>query len=221
MHAAHKFWRPIAIAAALAAIMASSGATAQTDDQRKWCYDPAATDAQTIEGCTALVQAGQLAGRDLAIVLYDRGLSYENTKQFDLAMADFSQAVGLDPTYAEAFDDRGNIYARTGDYAHAMPDYDKAIALKSDYALAYSNRGWIHYKQGDLDAALADYDRAIGLDQKMGRAFVNRALARFAKNDCKGAADDLLSAKRLNWAFTVTDAMKAQCGSALTQVVGP
>ncbi|HUO93025.1 MAG TPA: tetratricopeptide repeat protein [Rhizomicrobium sp.] len=201
-------------------LIGSTSASAYTDEQRKWCYAPEATDEQTIDGCTALAQSGQFSGRDLAIILYDRGLSYENTKQYNLAMADFSQAVGLDPTYADAFDDRGNVYTKTGDYNHAIADYDRAISLKSDVALYYSNRGYTYYLKGDNDAALTDLDRAISLDQKTGRIYVNRALARFAKHDCQGTVDDLLAAKRLNWNYTVSDAMKAQCGSAMAQMVG-
>lgn len=218
MPSARKIWIHLAVLAAIAA--GSSGASAYTDDQRKWCYAPEATDAQTIEGCTALAQSGQFSGRDLAIILYDRGLSYENTKQYNLAMADFSQSVGLDPNYADAFDDRGNVYTKLHDYAHAIADYDRAVSLKSDVALYYSNRGYTYYMKGDFDAALTDLDRAISLDQKTGRTYVNRALARFAKHDCQGTANDLLSAKRLNWNYSVSADMKAQCSSAFAQVLG-
>ena len=221
MKAACTDWRRIAVIAAMAAVMGSSGASAQTEQQRKWCYDVNATDPQTIEGCSALVQSGQFRGRDLAIVLYNRGLSYENTQQYNLAMADLSQAVGLDSHYAEAFDERGNVYVKIGDNDRAIPDYTRAIALKPNYALAYSNRGYTYYKMGKFDESLADLNRAISLNPKVGRTFVNRALTRFAKHDCQGTADDLLSAKRLNWKYTVPDQMKAQCGSALAKVLGP
>ena len=218
MPSARKIWIHLAVLAAVAA--GAGSASAYTDDQRKWCYAPEATDAQTIEGCTALEQSGQFSGRDLAIILYDRGLSYENTKQYSLAMADFSQAIGLDPNYHEAFDDRGNVYTKTRDYDHAIADYDRAISLKSDVALYYSNRGYTYYMKGEYDTALTDLDHAISLDQKTGRTYVNRALARFAKHDCQGSAEDLLSAKRLNWDYKISDDMKKQCGSVFAQVLG-
>jgi tetratricopeptide (TPR) repeat protein len=220
MHTAHNFRRHLAVVAALAVVIGASRASAYTDDQRRLCYAPEATDTETIDGCTALAQSGQFSGRDLAIILFDRGLSYENTKQYSLAMADFSQAVGLDPNYADAYDDRGNVYEHQGQYANALPDYDRAIALKPT-ALYYSNRGYTHYMLGHYDQAQSDLDQAISMDQKTGRTFVNRALVRIAKQNCQGAAEDLLAAKRLNWNFSITDQMKAQCGGALAQVLGP
>jgi tetratricopeptide (TPR) repeat protein len=220
MRAAHAFWSGIAAVAALA-VMGAGGASAQTEQQRKWCYDQAATDPQTIEGCTALEKSGKYRGRDLAVILYNRGLSYENTEQYTQAMADFSQAVGLDPNYADAFDDRGNVYVWTGDHERALADYNRAIALKPNTALFHNNRGYTYYKMSDLDRALTDLNRAISLDPKMPRAYVNRALVHFAKHDCKGTADNLMAAKRLNWKYTVSDEMKAQCGDALAKVLAP
>jgi tetratricopeptide (TPR) repeat protein len=224
MRTAHAFWRGIAVVATLAVAalaVGTGGASAQTEQQRKWCYDPAATDPQTIEGCTALEKSGKFRGRDLAIVLYNRGLSYENTEKYTLAMSDFSQAIGLDPNYADAFDDRGNVYLKTGENERALADYNRAMALKPNTALYFNNRGYTYYKMSDLDRALADLNRAISLDPKIPRAYVNRALVHFAKHDCKGTADDLMVAKRLNWKYTVPDEMKAQCGDALAKFLAP
>ena len=222
MHTARNSWSAVLAAMMTAlAVMEASDAAAQTEQQRAWCYDPNATDPQTIEGCTALANSGRFSGRDLAIILYDRGLSYENTNQYNLAMADFSQAIGLDPNYADAYDDRGNIYVHLNNYTRAIPDYDRAIAMKPDFALAYSNRGYTYYKMGNIQQALADLDRAISLDQKTGRTFVNRALARAADHNCAGAAQDYMAAKQLNWKFTISDQVKTQCGATVTQVLGP
>jgi lipoprotein NlpI len=215
MQTAQKRLTRLAVIAAMAAGLGPHGASAFTDQQRTWCYDDKATDPQTIEGCTALIQSGQFSGHDLAIILFNRGLSYENTKQYSLAMADFSQAVGLDPNYAEAYDDRGNVYYKSGNNAQALSDFDRAIALRPGFALAYSNRGYVHYVTGDLDQALADLDRSISLDQSQGRAFVNRAIVHAARHDCDGAVQDYMAAKRLSWNFTISDRTKAQCGSAL------
>lgn len=201
-------------ALALFGFCLSNSATAQTEQQKTACYDPKATDADTVDGCSALANSGQYSGRDLAIVLYNRGLSYENMKQYPQALSDLSQAVGLDPNYIDAFDERGNVYLKLGDYDRAIPDYDRAIQLNPSFALAYSNRGWTYYKKNDLDHAFADYDRSISLDNKYGRVFINRAVADLAKNDCASAAQDYLKAKQLNWHFTLTDQVKAQCGAA-------
>ena len=202
---------------ALAAVLICpwSVALAQSQQQHDWCYAESATDAQTIEGCTALVEHAGLSGRALAIVLYDRGLSYENTKQYALALEDFSQAVALDPTYAAAYDDRGNTLARMNEYQQAVADYDKSIALKPT-ALYYSNRGFVHYKLGNLDQALEDLNESLRLNPNVGRTLVNRALVYLAKHDCPSALQDFLAAKSVNWvADTEVASARSQCGAMM------
>lgn len=207
----------LAIAACMAAAtMSPAQVGAQTPQQRTWCYDDKATDPQTIDGCTALILSGGLAGRDLAIVYYNRGIGYEGTNQLALALSDYNSAIRLDPNYADAFDNRGNTYFKTGDNQRAIADFDRAIEIKPDFALAFSNRGYVYYSTGQYDQAIQDLDRSITLDASRGRSFVNRALVRIAKHDCAGAAEDYVKARQLNWEFTISDESRAACGAALT-----
>jgi tetratricopeptide (TPR) repeat protein len=48
---------------------------------------------------------------------------------YDGALANFNQAILIDPNYAEAFDSRGEVYASRGDYVHAIADYNEALRL--------------------------------------------------------------------------------------------
>jgi tetratricopeptide (TPR) repeat protein len=209
---AHRF----AILAAIAFFgVFCANASAQTQQQHDWCYDPNATDPQTIDGCTALVSSNSYHGRELAIILYDRGLSYENTKQYTPALVDISQAIALDPNYSDAINERGNVFVKTKQYDLGLKDYDEAIRLKPDFALAYGNRGYTYYLMNNMDRALDDLNRAIGIEPTAGRMYVNRALIRIAKKDCTGAAQDLQSARRMNWNYTVSADARAACGAAL------
>ena len=206
---------PVMLVLTVALICRWSVASAQTQQQHDWCYSPSATDDQTIEGCTALIEHGGLQGRELAIVLYDRGLSYENKNQLPLALEDFSQAVALDPSYAEAFNDRGNTLFKMHENERAITDYDKAIALKPT-ALYYSNRGYVYFKMDNLDKALPDLDQSINMDPNVGRFHVNRALVFIARHDCASALQDLLAAKRLNWNFDSEMVyVRTQCGAVM------
>jgi len=58
------------------------------------------------------------------------------------AIADYSQAITLDPEHPAAYNNRGFIYYRTGDLDKAMIDFDQAIQLSPDEADAYYNRGY-------------------------------------------------------------------------------
>ena len=45
------------------------------------------------------------------------------------AIEDYTQAIELDPKFAEAYFNRGNAKHSSGDYAGAIEDYTKAIEL--------------------------------------------------------------------------------------------
>ena len=83
----------------------------------------------------------------------------------DEAIADYSRAIQLDPTIAEAYNNRAYVYMAEQQFALALPDLDRAIALRPDYVNALMNRADIHnfYYAIDRQSAIADYDRIIQL----------------------------------------------------------
>jgi hypothetical protein len=88
---------------------------------------------------------------------YDRGSCNQ-------AIADYTEAIKIDPTYAEAYNNRAYTYMMEQDYAHALPDLNQAIQLRPNYVYALMNRGDIYnYDQIDRARAIADYDRIIAL----------------------------------------------------------
>jgi tetratricopeptide (TPR) repeat protein len=89
---------------------------------------------------------------------YDRG-------DCTAAIGDYTMAITLNPTYAEAYNNRAYTAMMRGQYADALPDLDRAIQLRPDYAHALMNRGDIYnyYYAIDRARAIADYDRVIAL----------------------------------------------------------
>ena len=61
---------------------------------------------------------------------------------FDKAIADYTQAIRLDPKDAEAHFGRGCSYSKKGDHDKAIADFTDAIRLNPKHADAYHNRGW-------------------------------------------------------------------------------
>ena len=83
------------------------------------------------------------------------------------AIADFTEAIRLNPKSPSTFNRRGLAYRRSGDLARAIDDYTAAIALNPVYALAYNNRGYVYEAQGRKDDAIADFQAALLLDPSL------------------------------------------------------
>ena len=76
------------------------------------------------------------------------------------AIAAYTQAIVLNPNYAEAYNGRGNARYRLGDYKAAVADFNEAVRINPNLAEAYTHRGNARDDLGDSQGALADYDRA-------------------------------------------------------------
>jgi tetratricopeptide (TPR) repeat protein len=99
------------------------------------------------------------------------------------ALADYDQAIALDPQYAAAYNNRGIAYANLGDLEQAIADYDQALALDPQDALAYNNRGNAYRTLGDLE-------QAIALDPQYAQAYYNRGIAYYDLDDLEQAIAD-------------------------------
>ena len=82
-------------------------------------------------------------------------------EDLDGALADFDEAVRLDPQDAVAFVNRGDVQDALGDFERAVANYNEAIRLDPQNAAAFFNRGDTRQKQGDLEGAVVDFGEAI------------------------------------------------------------
>src|SRR5215475_15617591 len=136
--AASQLWSAIALAGAL---LAGLPAQAQTAQERRYCDgEDGATAAQRIDACSAVIKAGRDKGEKLAEAFNNRGAGYRLKGDYDRAIADYAQAIKLNPKLVAAFVNRGVVHEKKGDHDHAIQDYDQAIKLKPSIE-AYFNRG--------------------------------------------------------------------------------
>jgi tetratricopeptide (TPR) repeat protein len=75
---------------------------------------------QRISGCGALLQLGKETPSNLAKASNNRGLAYQAKGDGERAIADFSEAIRLEPKFAHALYNRGQF---KGDFDRAIADY--------------------------------------------------------------------------------------------------
>src|SRR6266567_3870887 len=83
-----------------------------------------------------------------------------------VALADYNEAIRLDPKSALALSDRGVAYGNKGDYDRALADLNEAIRLDPKSAHAFRNRDIVYAYKGDYERAIADLNEAIRLNPK-------------------------------------------------------
>src|SRR5262249_15256696 len=80
---------------------------------------------------------------------YKQGEAALNRNDFDRAIADFNEAIRLDPKHAGAFTLRGYAYVfgSKTDFDRAIADYDEAIRFNPTSSRALAGRGFAYYKK--------------------------------------------------------------------------
>ena len=128
-----------------------------------WCTNArsAYTPDQQIEGCTSVIQSGRETQKNKTSARYNRGIVYRKRGDVDRAIADFNEAIQLDPKFVYAYYERGNSYKVKGDFERAAADFNEAIRLDPKFASAYNGRGNVYLHNRDFDRAIADYNEAI------------------------------------------------------------
>ncbi len=138
-----------------------------------------------------------LAIKKLAITLNARGLAWRGKGNFERALADFDEAITLDPKLADTYINLGNLYGDRGEFDRGLAYCDQAIRLKPDSERPYNNRAILLSRKGDIDAALADLEKAIALNPKNGNTFITRGEIRSLKGDYDLAIADFDTGLRL------------------------
>jgi Tfp pilus assembly protein PilF len=183
---------------------------AEADDAKVCARDSGET---ALDACSRAIKAGRYRGRDLARLYLFRGVELRSKEDYDLALADFGEALKIDRKYADAFYNRCVIFNLKKNYDSAIGDCSQAIKLGpspnaaaaggerlgnertiSDY---FTERGFAYLKKDDYVHAIVDLDNAVRQNPKNGRALRARGLAYEARGDTARAEADLAAAKQL------------------------
>jgi tetratricopeptide (TPR) repeat protein len=138
-----------------AALLVLSAGAAAADDAATCKND---YGAEAIAACTRLIERNP--NDDAAYVnRADKG----GRDDIDRSIADYGEAIRINPANAEAWLGRGLAWFLKRNHGWAIADLDYAITLNQEDSKAYAARGLVHFQDGDAARAIGDFDRAIGL----------------------------------------------------------
>lgn len=161
------FWGAAAAFAALAAPAASALTFVATGGNASACYYNAANEVNTLDAvgaCTTALSMENLTPRDRAATHVNRGILQLRLGRADRAMADFDDAIRIDPALAEGYINRGAAFLRQENWRAAIEAISAGITRSPENpAQAYYNRAVAYEESGDMRSAYNDYLRAAEL----------------------------------------------------------
>jgi len=153
---------PFNVCVLVAAMGGTMPAAAQLSPEWSTCTGNADVAwEQQVLSCTALAQSGDETPLIRAVAYYNRALKYRARGDNDRAIADYTEAIRLNPNYVNAYHNRGVAYHVKGDGDLAIADFSEAIRLNPSFAPAYSCRGTVYAGRKEYARAIADFSDAF------------------------------------------------------------
>ncbi len=112
-----------------------------------------------------------------SVAYLKRGVVYSDLGQWEKSIADYSDAIGINPKYIDACSHRGVAYANLGQYDKAIADFSSVIGIDPNFTMSYYNRGIVYGNLQQYDKAIDDFSSAIGIDPNFTDANYNRGVA--------------------------------------------
>jgi Tfp pilus assembly protein PilF len=165
--------RPLlAFASVLMVLFGILAAPARADDTET-CKKSDGDDA--LAACTRLISSKTLRGGELAQAYLSRGLIYIRFKaDWDRAIADYDEALKLNPKIAGAYTGRAAANLRKGNIDRALPDLNEGLRLDPKSPGIHNVFGYYYNKKGDHERALTEVNEALRLYPQYLYAFSNR-----------------------------------------------
>ncbi|MGY6026903.1 tetratricopeptide repeat protein [Streptomyces spinosirectus] len=134
----------------------------------------AAPGTHGAEYLTLLIRQGELERTARTAALVARAGTYQLMRRYEAAIADFNEALDLNPKLSWTLAARGETYRLMKQHSHALRDLDHAVEIDPDLAWAISSRGIVYRELVRYDDALADFNRALSIDTGYAWAIAGR-----------------------------------------------
>lgn len=112
-----------------------------------------------------LVEQKDLDTRQRAVLYYERGVIYDRMGLAAHSRYDFTQALSVDPTFADAYNFLGLYLLLSQSFDEAFDAFDSALELSDDMQYSYLHRAVGLYQVGRYQLAMNDIEMFYSLDQ--------------------------------------------------------
>ena len=92
--------------------------------------------------------------------ILDEGSRLVQDQQYNRAIDVFTQAIELDPTWAEAWNKRATVYYIVGEFQKSQEDIDKVLELEERHFGALAGQGMVNIQLKNYDKAKRSYQKA-------------------------------------------------------------
>lgn len=94
---------------------------------------------------------------------FERGLRQLKNRNYQGAIAEFNQAIQLDPQFKEAYSGRGFAHLQLGQLPQALSNYQQILKIDPTSASGYSGLALIHARLGDYEQSQAETSRSASM----------------------------------------------------------
>ena len=140
-----------------------------------------------------------------------RSSAYSGLGQQDLALADISEAINLDPKDVDYLNSRAQIYFEQFQYELADADAKKITELEPGNPLGWLCLGRNADARKDYDKAIEHYNYAVKLDNSNAQSYSLRAYTYINQKRWSEATDDVVSA----FSIDINDGRALDCVNTL------
>ncbi len=159
----------LAALAAAVSVPALGAVTVVGSSSARMCFEaadsPMLPSARDLRFCDNAFDEGAMSAHDTVATHVNRGILRLRRNQTDAAIADFDQAIRLDPRQPEAYLNKGAALIRLDNPTEALRLFTVAIEYNTTRPeIAHFGRAIANESLGNVRAAYNDYRRASELD---------------------------------------------------------
>src|SRR4051812_39473123 len=111
---------------------------------------------------------------DSAEARFDRGMEHLENKEWDKAIAEFSEVIRQEPKNADAFFNRGQAWVLKDEWRTSISDFNAFVRLKPNDPDGFLCRAEALVHEGQTASAIADLDTVLRHDSSNVEVYCTR-----------------------------------------------